>query len=61
MQTDKDDGPSNGNEPVRNTTQPPGNAVSVTEAGIALGIWEQIGLLLERYQLQFSETHPAYD
>ena len=61
MQTDKDDRPTDWEEPVRTITHPPGKVASVTEASIALCVWEQIGLLLERYQSQAIVESPLSD
>jgi hypothetical protein len=39
-------------EPVRVKTTPPGTVVTHTEVNTFGCVWEQIGLLLERYQQQ---------
>ena len=61
MQTNKDNRPTNCEQPVRGITHPPGTAVNVTDASIVLCVWEQIGLLLERYQSQASCNSKALD
>ena len=59
MQTNKDNRPTDWSEPVHRITNPPGNAISVSDTNIALCVWEQLGLLLERYQLQVTAENPT--
>ena len=61
MQTTEDDRPTELQQPVHATTFPPGGVDNMTDTSVALCIWEQLGLLLERYQSQTIAERPKSD
>ena len=47
-----DNRPTEWQLPVRQTSDPPGNSVITSDKNTVVCVWEQLGLLLERYQQQ---------